>query len=71
MSEQGPRARNASASWRAAAFWDEVEQEVEAFDWLDLAEFIAEPALPTPVRPGFEKELGAELLDLVKRRYST
>jgi hypothetical protein len=70
MSEERRASLTASTRRYAGGFWDEVEREVEALDWRDLAEFLAAPALPIEPRPGFEEELRAELRLLVRRHFS-
>ena len=56
---------------REPRFWDGVEQEIEALDWLDLEEFLEADALPYEPRPGFFEELRDRLRGLVRARYQT
>ena len=61
----GPRARR----WECAAFWDEVEREIEAADPFDFSEFLLADELPPEPRAGFREELRESLLDLFRRRH--
>jgi hypothetical protein len=51
-------------------FWDEVEQEIEALDWHDLAEFLAAEHGPFEPAAEFREDLRAQLLAFVRSRYS-
>ncbi len=71
MGESSSKLRAAPGRVRDSRFWDGVEEEVEAPDVHDLAEFLTADALPFAPRPEFFAELREELRSLVKKRYST
>ena len=71
MRERAARMHCAPACGRDHRFWDEVEREVEAPDWGDLAEFLEADALPIDARSEFFAELREELRALVRARYCT
>jgi hypothetical protein len=53
-----------------SGFWDDVEREIEALDWRDLAEFLEAEAGPFEPCDQFREELRSELLSLVRRHRS-
>jgi hypothetical protein len=71
MSERKAKLHCAPTVVRDQRFWDEVEREVEAPDWRDLAEFLTADTHPFSARPEFFEELQEELRALVRARYCT
>jgi hypothetical protein len=49
-------------------FWDDVEREIEALDWRDLAEFLEADRGPYEPCAEFREDLRRELLALVRVR---
>ncbi len=62
------RSSHAGRSSHGARFWDDVESEIEALDWRDLAEFLAADSGPFEPCAEFHEELRQELLSFVHRR---
>jgi hypothetical protein len=58
-----------SGTHHGAQFWDEVEREIEALDWRDLAEFIEADEGPFEARGEFRDGLREALRRFVRRRY--
>ena len=59
MDDQTPQTQ--SHAWTAAAFWADVDREIEHADLAELAWFAHADALPLELRPGFERELWQRL----------
>ena len=53
-----------------ASFWDSVECEIEAFDAVDYALFVAAGSLPIEPRPEFREALLAHLSRAARTRFS-
>lgn len=74
MSEAGSsrtdRRTARAAAWQTSAFWDEVEVEIEAIDWLDLVDFALAAQGPFDPPAGFQARLRADLAGLVRRRFA-
>jgi hypothetical protein len=62
-----PSGLRARGAWHRAAFWDEVEAEVEAPDPVGFAEFLLADSLPIEPGPLFEAELFRRLTELFAR----
>ena len=71
--EYGPHASAGHDFWlnrngHGAGFWDDVEYEIEALDWRDLAEFLAADQGPFEPCAQFRDDLRRELLTFVRGR---
>ena len=62
------RTRSAGLVHYGAGFWDDVEYEIEALDWRDLAEFLAADQGPFEPCAQFRDDLRRELLTFVRGR---
>jgi hypothetical protein len=63
--------RTLAHPYRAAAFWDEVEECVESLDWRDFLEFASADALPFDAPDGFRIALREQMRSLVRRLYQS
>ncbi len=71
MDERRMKTELAPAWVRESRFWEGVEQEIEALDWRDLAEFLECVGDPVEARAGFYEELRERLRTFVRTRYGT